>query len=101
MFVRSCPHAGNMEEPIKQRNILLILKLIAEGSPGKWQIVLGWLIDTHLFLIPILPNKFEAWQANIDTFIQTGQCTQDSIDTFVGHLKHTATITRLGQHFLA
>jgi hypothetical protein len=35
--------------------------LIAEGAPREEQIALGWMINTHLLLLKLLKDKYEAW----------------------------------------
>jgi hypothetical protein len=100
MFVTSRPHAGDDHEPIKRRNILSLPKLIAEGSPDEWQVVLGWLIDTHLLLIRLPVDKYEAWLQEVLQCIRDRRCTQETIDTLVGRLNHTATVIPLARHFL-
>jgi hypothetical protein len=83
MHVTSRPHDGEKHEPIKRRNILLLPKLTAEGLPDEWQIVLGWLIDTHLFLIRLPTNKYDAWKAGVMNCIRDSRCTQEIIDTLL------------------
>jgi hypothetical protein len=100
MFVTSRPHAGDDHEPIQRRNILSLPKLVAEGSPDEWQVVLGWLIDTHLLLIRLPTDKYDAWKQDVLQCLQDRRCTQEEIDTLVGRLNHTATVIPLARHFL-
>ena len=91
----SRPHAGDDGEPIPRRNILSLPKLTAEGTPDERQIVLGWLLDTHL-LLGILPtDKFCAWLADVVRFLRKGGCSQEDLETMVGRLNHAATIMPL------
>ena len=60
MHVTSQPHTGDATKPIKRRNILSLPKLLAEGTPNERQIVLGWLLDTHLLLVILPADKFTA-----------------------------------------
>jgi hypothetical protein len=50
MFVTSQPHTGDANKPIRRLDILPV-DPTAKGSPDERQIILGWMIDTHLFLI--------------------------------------------------
>ena len=100
MHVTSRPHAGNSEEPISRRNILSLPKLLAEGTPDERQIVLGWLIDTHLLLILLPKDKFSTWMADLLRFIRRQRCSHEELDTLIGRLNHTAAIIPLSRHFL-
>jgi hypothetical protein len=100
MYVTSRPHAGADEEPITCRNILSIPKLLAEGTPDERQIVLGWLLDTHLLLVLLPPDKFRAWIADLTRFLRRHKCSHEELDTLIGRLNHTAAIMPLARHFL-
>ena len=54
--VASRPRAGE-SEPGLRRAILSLLKLLAEGSPVKQEIVLGWLLDTRRLLVSFPDDK--------------------------------------------
>jgi hypothetical protein len=100
MHVTSRPHAGAEEEPVPRRNILSIPKLLAEGIPDEQQIVLGWLLDTHLLSVSLPDDKFKAWLADVLRFIRRQSCSQEDLDTLVGQLNHTAAVIPLSRHFL-
>ncbi len=100
MHVTSRPHAGDTEEPIARRNILSLPKLLAEGTPDERQIVLGWLLDTHLLLVLLPPDKFTAWLDDLTRFLRQQKCSHEELDTLIGRLNHTAAIMPLARHFL-
>jgi hypothetical protein len=70
MHVLSWPRVGTAQEPITRCNILSIPKLLAEGTPDEYQIILGWLIDTHLLLVLLLVDKFTAWLNKLARFLR-------------------------------
>jgi hypothetical protein len=92
MFVTNHPYAGDAEEPIKCCNILSLPKLLAEGTPDECQVVLGWLLNMHRLLIRLTTDKFTAWLEDLSLSIWKNVCSQESLDTLVGRLNHTATI---------
>jgi hypothetical protein len=100
MHVTSRPHAGAEEEPVPRRNILSLPKLLAEGTPDERQIVLGWLLDTHLLRVSLPEDKFTAWLDDVLRILRRQSCSQEDLDTLVGRLNHTAAIIPLSRHFL-
>ena len=53
------PNAGT-NEPIPRKENLSKPKLEAEGTPAEEQCCFGWDINTYLFLLLLLPDKFKA-----------------------------------------
>jgi hypothetical protein len=100
MHVTNRPHAGDEAEPIKRRNILSMPKLEAEGTPDERQIVLGWMLDTHLLLVELPVDKFKAWISDVLQFLRNQGCSQEELDTLIGRLNHTAAIMPMSRHFL-
>jgi hypothetical protein len=66
MHCTSRSHTGK-GEPITRRDILSNPKLIAEGAPREEQMVLGWMIDTHLLLIKLPRDKHAAWILEVES----------------------------------
>jgi hypothetical protein len=81
------------------QNIVSLSKLKAEGTPDEWQVMLGWLLDTHLLIVQLSAHKFEAWLADITLFHQKQGCSQANLDTLIGQLNHTAVIMPMSCHF--
>jgi hypothetical protein len=75
-------------------------KLAAEGTPDEQQIVLGWMLDTHLLLVELPADKLKAWVTDAIHFIRKQGCSQDEVDTLVGRLNHAAAIMPMSRHFL-
>ncbi len=80
MHVTSWPHAGHTE-PITRRNILSDAKLIAEGTPAKIQIVLGWQLNGRLLHILLPDDKFAAWTSDTKHMITHSYTTFGDLDT--------------------
>ncbi len=80
MHVTSWPHAGHTE-PITRRNILSDAKLIAEGTPAKIQIVLGWQLNGRLLHISLPDDKFAAWTSDTKHMITHSYTTFGDLDT--------------------
>jgi hypothetical protein len=76
----------------------LDLKLIAEGTPEKIQIVLEWSMDTRHLLLSLPTDKFDAWMSNLNSILSTGKTTFGDLDTTVGHLNHAAYVIPLSRH---
>jgi hypothetical protein len=81
MFVTSCPHAGEAAEPILRRAILLLEKLVKEGTPDEIQIVLGWLLDTRRLLVALPQDKFEAWLQTLNAIISDRYCPKEKLES--------------------
>jgi hypothetical protein len=58
---RRQPRAGDANESTPWRPILSQPKLLAEGSPAEFHVVLGWTIDTRQMLIALPDDKHSAW----------------------------------------
>jgi hypothetical protein len=99
MHCTSRPHAGE-DEPITRRDILSGPKLIAEGAPREEQVVLGWLLDTHLLLIKLPVDKYDAWILEVRSLRIHRVTTYADIDSLVGKLNHVAFLIPLARHFL-
>jgi hypothetical protein len=56
-------------ESLPRDKVLAIDKAIAEDTPAKRLIVLGWMIDTRRLLISLPTDKFTAWTADINNFL--------------------------------
>jgi hypothetical protein len=98
MYATSRPHVGEDAEPIKQRAILSILKLIAEGSPAEIQIVLGWTLYTRKLLIALPEDKYHS--TAIIMILTKRTCTKGELETLEGQLNHTAHMIPIRPHFL-
>jgi hypothetical protein len=92
-------HPDSME-PIKCRNILLLSKLKAKGTPDECQLVLGWMLDMHLLLVELPVEKFKAWLADVLQFLRKQGCSQEELDTLIIRLDHTVAIMPMYWHFL-
>jgi hypothetical protein len=99
MHCTSRPHAG-LEEPIKRRDIMSGSKFVAKGAPAEEQIVLGWMIDTHLIRLRLPPDKYEAWTRDLQALQVNRVITYKGADSLVGKLNHTAFLIPLARHFL-
>jgi hypothetical protein len=88
-------------EPITLRGILSVPKLAAEGgTPAELQIVLGWMMDTHLILIQLPCDKYEAWALELGTIRHQRAMAFEELDSLVGKLNHAAYLIPLARHFL-
>ena len=56
LHIFSCPI--DSDEPVLREEILALNNSLAEGTPNKIQVVLGWLINTRAFDIPLTDDKF-------------------------------------------
>jgi hypothetical protein len=75
-------------------------KLIAEGTPAEVQVVLGWILDTHLLLIQLPIDKFIAWTSDIAAILESSRCTFGELESTVGRLNHAGYVIPLARHFL-
>ena len=75
-------------------------KLIAEGTPAEVQVVLGWILDTHLLLIQLPIDKFIAWTSDIAAILESSRCTFGELEATVGRLNHAGYVIPLARHFL-
>jgi hypothetical protein len=66
MHCTSHPHAGD-DEAITRRETLLGPKSVAEAAPAEEQIVLGWMLDTHLLLVIFPRDKYETWALEVQS----------------------------------
>jgi hypothetical protein len=86
---------------VKRLGLLSVPKLIAEGTPSKEQIVLGWLLNTRLLLILLPLDKFEAWSSDIQAILLTIRTTYSKLESTLGRLNHVGWyIISLACHFL-
>jgi hypothetical protein len=99
MHCTSRPHAGD-DEPISRRDIASGPKLIAKGTPAEDQTVLGWMLDTHLLLVVLPKDKYEAWIAELKALSDDRVTTYADLDSLVGKLNHVAFLIPLARHFL-
>jgi hypothetical protein len=74
--------------------------MIAEGTPSETQVVLGWVLDTHLLLIQLPGDKFIAWTTDIASVLETGTVTFGSLESIVGRLNHAGYVIPMSRHFL-
>lgn len=76
-------------------------KLIAEGTLAEEQIVLGWMIDTHLLLLKLPADKHDAWLLDLQVLSVHRTTTYGGMDSLVGKLNHVAfLILQAHHHFL-
>jgi hypothetical protein len=91
---------------IKWRAILSLLKLLAEGSPAKQQIMIGGIINSRRMLLAFPDDKYkhEAWSEAITKILSSRSGTQDKLETLlVGLLLNHAAyiIPMVARHFTA
>ena len=101
MAVFACmrPHAGN-KEPVPRRENISPAKLEAEGAPAENQIVLGWEIETRIFIIRLPFDKYTAWICDLHVLIKSGETTIKALESIIGRLNHAAYVIPLSRHFL-
>ena len=58
------------------------------------------MLDTHLLLVRLPLDKYEAWSLGLSTLRQSRVITYSDIDSLVGRLNHVAFIIPLARHFL-
>ena len=56
-------------EPLPRPDAASIRKLLAEGGLEERITFLGWLINTRLLAIALIPNKAAAWRAEVENMI--------------------------------
>ena len=59
-------------EPVPCNNLLLLNKLISEGSLSKVKVVLCWEIDTRRFIVSLPTNKFYDCTNQIKSILAEG-----------------------------
>ena len=101
MHVTSQPHAGENEEPIPRRPILLHPELVVEGRPEEVQTVLGWRLNRRRLEIALPSDKYGAWLADIRSVREAERCSHAALETLVGRLNHTAYALPNARHFLS
>ena len=94
------PHAGK-DEPITQREFLSGPKLVLEGAPAaEEQVMLGWMLDTHLLLVILPRDKYKAWALEVRTLRLSRATTYASLTSLARKLNHVAFPIPLERHFL-
>ena len=100
MHVTSRPHAGDSQEPLPRRPLLLSPKVAAKGSPAEVQNVLGWTIDTRHLSIALPDDKFLAWSNDLSKMLDHKEGSYDELDTLVGRLNHASFVLPMTRHFM-
>ena len=70
------------------------------GEPSKSKIVLGWLINTRLFIIQLPVHEFIAWSSDLKKVIKSKSTSFNDIKTIVGRLTHVAYFFTPGRFYL-
>jgi hypothetical protein len=87
-------------EPTMRDDLLAFDKTLAEGTPEEIKMVLGWQINTRLFLLSLPSDKREAWTADIRRLMLLPRLTYDEIKTTIGRLNHAAYVIPTARAFL-
>jgi hypothetical protein len=72
------------EESIPRKSMDTRDKLIAEASPTKTKIILGWDFNFRRLLISLPENKFIAWTTNIRKLLVKGSTTAKELESTIG-----------------
>ena len=87
-------------EEVDRKDPLSDKKLQGEGPPSEEKCVLGWDINTRLFIIKLPVHKFIAWSGDLSKIIGTKMTTFDIIKKVLGRLTHVVYIFFPGRSFL-
>jgi hypothetical protein len=65
------------------------------------KIILGWLVNTRSLVIKLPQDKHQKWTNDISTILSQPRVNKKQLESIIGRLKHTSTITPLLRHFLS
>ena len=88
-------------EPLPRPDAASIRKLLAEGGLEERITFLGWLINTRLLAIALIPNKAAAWRAEVENMIAGRKAVKlRDIQRLLGRLNHVCFIIPDAKHFM-
>lgn len=99
VYVSNRPHGGDAE-PITRRENISPEKHAAEGTPSESQIVLGWGINTRLFIVFLPFDKYTAWSDDIKELIKDNKVLPSDLLTLIGRLNHASHVIPLARNFI-
>jgi hypothetical protein len=87
-------------EPVPRDDLLSLKKFLAEATPAKRQIILGWVVDARQFLIELPQHKVKGWQRELRRLRKAGHASDQELETLIGRLDHIGYIMPAARHFL-
>lgn len=87
-------------EIVERKDLLSDKKLQGEGSRSEEKFVLGWDINTRLFIVKLPVHKFIAWSGDLREIINSKSTTFDDIKKVLGRLTNVSYIFFPGRFFL-
>ena len=87
-------------EPVPRDDLLSLKKFLAEATPAERQIILGWIVDTRLFLIALPQHKVTGWKQELRRLRKAGHASEQELDSLIGRLNHIGYILPAARHFL-
>ncbi len=90
------------EESFPRDKLLSLLKFLAEAKPAQRKIVLGWLVDTRVFVVKLLEEKQRRWSQQIDDLPRSGRRPVQAKDlaTLLGRLNNASYVIPYARHFI-
>ena len=75
-------------DPLPRPDAASIRKLIEEGTPDEIKIILGWVVNTHLFRIFLPGEKANEWTHSIKSILRHNTVTGAILESTIGRLNH-------------
>ena len=93
-------HPPGETEYVSRSNVSSLKKLATEGFPATYKILLGWLIDTHLFSIKLERKMLNCWSGQSRELLQSSKVHDRPLESLIRKLTHASYIVLMSHYFL-